>query len=69
MKDIETDYSNTMKTINCLKIGIQSIFDKIKISPDDVPELIGSKCVTESNMLHYLGCIEKVTDEIIDMYT
>ncbi|CDW83323.1 UNKNOWN [Stylonychia lemnae] len=68
LKDIETDYQNTMKTINCLKIGIQSIFDKIKIQPDDVPELIGSKCVTESNMLQYLGCIEKVCDEVLEMY-
>lgn len=31
LKAVETDYENTMKTINALKVGIQSIFDKIKI--------------------------------------
>lgn len=62
---METDYENTMKTINALKIGIQSIFDRIKVGANSsltleelVPEIAGSKSVTESNMLRYLGFIE-----------
>jgi hypothetical protein len=47
-----------MKTINALKIGIQSIFERIGCSTEAIPELIGSDCVTESNMMHYLGVIE-----------
>ena len=47
-----------MKTINALKIGIQSIFERIGCSTEQIPELIGSNGVTESNMMHYLGVIE-----------
>lgn len=47
-----------MKTINALKIGIQSIFDRIGCNTEIVPELIGTTGVSESNMMHYLGVIE-----------
>eukprot|EP00347_Sterkiella_histriomuscorum_P017603 403348708 len=65
LKSIELDYMHTMKTINALKVGIQSIFNKIKVSTDDIPELTGSKQVSESNMLQYLSYIERVTDETL----
>ena len=54
-----------MKTINALKIGIQSIFERIGCSTDNIPELIGSDTVTESNMMHYLGVIEQRTNEVL----
>ena len=47
-----------MKTINALRIGISSIFERVGCSTDSIPELIGSSGVTESNMMHYLGVIE-----------
>lgn len=47
-----------MKTINGLKVGIQSIFERIGCNLDDSPELIGSTGVTESNMMNYLAVIE-----------
>ena len=58
-----------MKTINALKIGIQSIFDRIGCNTDEIPELFGSDGVTESNMMHYLGVIEQRTNEVLQMYT
>lgn len=47
-----------MKTINALKVGVSSIFERIGCNTEIVPELIGSTGVTESNMMHYLGVIE-----------
>ena len=57
-----------MKTINALKIGIQSIFERIGCNTEVVPELIGSTGVTESNMMQYLGVIEQRTNEVLQMY-
>jgi coiled-coil domain-containing protein 63/114 len=57
-----------MKTINSLRIGIQSIFDRIGCNTELVPELIGSTNVTESNMMYYLGVIEQRTNEVLQMY-
>jgi predicted nucleic acid-binding Zn-ribbon protein len=57
-KEYDKQYQETMKTINALKIGIQSIFDRIGCNTEVVPELIGATGVTESNMMHYLGVIE-----------
>ena len=68
-KEYEKQYSETMKTINALKIGIQSIFDRIGCNTDEIPELFGSDGVTESNMMHYLGVIEQRTNEVLQMYT
>lgn len=67
-KEYERQYSETMKTINALKIGIHSIFDRIGCSTEQTPELIGSTGVTESNMMHYLGVIEQRTNEVLQMY-
>ena len=59
----------TIKTINGLKIGIKSIFDRIGCNNEQVAELVGSHGVTESNMMQYLGIIEKRTNEILSMYS
>ena len=64
-KEYEKQYTETMKTINALKIGIQSIFERIGCTTEAIPELIGSDCVTESNMMHYLGVIEQRTNEVL----
>jgi hypothetical protein len=54
-----------MKTINSLKVGVSSIFERIGCNTEIVPELIGSTGVTESNMMHYLGVIEQRTNEVL----
>lgn len=64
-KEYEKQYSETMKTVNALKIGIQSIFNRIGCNIDLTPELIGSTGVTESNMMVYLGVIEQRTNEVL----
>lgn len=64
-KEYERQYSETMKTINSLKIGIQGIFERVGCTTDMTPELIGSSGVSESNMMHYLGVIEQRTNEVL----
>lgn len=50
-KRYEAEYMDTIKTINSLKIGIKSIFDRIGCNTDQAQEIIGSHGVSESNML------------------
>ena len=59
----------TVKTVNALKIGIKSIFDRIGCNNEQVSEIVGTHGVTESNMMQYLGIIEARTNEILQMYS
>lgn len=68
-KEYEKQYQETVKTINQLKIGIKSIFDRIGCNNESVQEIIGTHGVTESNMMQYLGIIEQRTNEILQMYS
>ena len=64
-KEYEEEYQNTVKTINQLKIGIKSIFDRIGCNNETVQEIVGTHGVTESNMMQYLGIIEQRTNEVL----
>jgi len=68
-KEYEKQYQETVKTVNQLKIGIKSIFDRIGCNNESVQEIIGTHGVTESNMMQYLGIIEQRTNEILQMYS
>jgi len=57
-----------MKTINALKAGVQSIFDKIGCTVDNAQDVLGGQGVNEGNMMQYLGVIEQRTNEILQMY-
>lgn len=48
-----------------MRVGIESVFDRVGCNTEMVPELIGSTGVTESNMMHYLGVIEQRTNEVL----
>lgn len=64
-REYERQYGETMRTINALKVGISSIFERIGCSTEQTQELIGATGVTESNMMHYLGVIEQRTNEVL----
>ncbi|CAM9405843.1 unnamed protein product [Ascophyllum nodosum] len=67
--EYECRYQTTMKTINQLKTGIQSIFSRIGAWDNSpVEEMLGNHGVTESNMMQYLGMIEQRTTEILHCY-
>jgi predicted nucleic acid-binding Zn-ribbon protein len=68
-QEYDSQYRETMKTINALKIGVQSIFDRIGCNTESVQETLGTHGVTESNMMQYLGIIEQRTNEILQMYS
>jgi chromosome segregation ATPase len=62
-------YQAAQKTVNALKVGIQSIFHKIGC--DKMPQsenLDKTEGVTELNMMSYLGIIEQRTNEILQLY-
>ena len=68
-KQYDEKYQAAQKTVNALKVGIQSIF--IKIGCDKMPQaesLDPSEGVTEANMMQYLGIVEQRTNEILQLY-
>ena len=64
----EKKYEAAMKTVNALKVGIQSIFNKIGCNTPANLEMLGKEGVTEANMMQYLGIIEQRTNEILQLY-
>ena len=64
----EKKYEAAMKTVNALKVGVQSIFSKIGCNTPENMGLLGNEGVTEGNMMQYLGIIEQRTNEILQMY-
>jgi len=67
-EQFEKKYEAAMKTVNALKVGIQSIFNKIGCNTAANMELLGNEGVTENNMMQYLGIIEQRTNEILQLY-
>ena len=61
-------YEAAMRTVNALKVGVQSIFSKIGCNTPENMGLLGNEGVTENNMMQYLGIIEQRTNEILQLY-
>eukprot|EP01029_Cantina_marsupialis_P009111 TRINITY_DN2133_c0_g3_i1.p1 TRINITY_DN2133_c0_g3~~TRINITY_DN2133_c0_g3_i1.p1 ORF type:complete len:560 (-),score=210.49 TRINITY_DN2133_c0_g3_i1:68-1747(-) len=61
----EMRYNEAQKTVNSLKIAIQSLFEKIDCSSSGMAEMLADSIVTEANMMQFLGMIEQRTNEII----
>ncbi len=64
----EKKYEAAQKTVSALKVGIQSIFNKIGCNTPANMEMLGNEGVTEANMMQYLGIIEQRTNEILQLY-
>lgn len=64
----EAKYSTAMKTVNALRAGIFSIFNKIGCATPATKEMLGDDGVTEQNMMQYLGIIEQRTNEILQQF-
>mmetsp|Transcript_2733 Transcript_2733/g.5619 ORF Transcript_2733/g.5619 Transcript_2733/m.5619 type:complete len:535 (-) Transcript_2733:51-1655(-) len=60
----ESKCNNSQKTIESLKKGIQTMFEKLECKSD----LLSDSTVTEANMLQFLGIIESRTNEILAAY-
>jgi coiled-coil domain-containing protein 63/114 len=64
----EMKYQDALKTTNSLKIGIQSIFNKIGCNTSAMSEMLADSMVTEANMMQYLGMIEQRTNEVLQLF-
>jgi coiled-coil domain-containing protein 63/114 len=64
----EQKCSEATKTINSLKMGIQSIFNRIDCGTSDMAQMLADSTVTEANMMQYLGMIEQRTNEILQSF-
>ena len=64
----EIEYQSSVKKLDLVKAGIESIFSTLECDQDEFSELLGSQGVTESNMMVYLGIIEQKINEIIQAY-
>lgn len=61
-------YDGTMKTLDQLKSGIDSLFTKINCDRSPIVEMLGDAGVTETNMMQYLGIIEQRTNELLQLF-
>eukprot|EP00937_MAST-01D_sp_MAST-1D-sp2_P006080 g6080.t1 len=64
----EQKCTEAQKTINSLKMGIQSIFNRIDCSTSAMSEMLADSSVSEANMMQYLGLIEQRTNEILQQF-
>ncbi len=64
----EQKHAECTKTVNSLKVGIHSIFNKIECSSSSMSDMLSGETVTEANMMQYLGMIEQRTNEILQMW-
>mmetsp|Transcript_37190 Transcript_37190/g.91946 ORF Transcript_37190/g.91946 Transcript_37190/m.91946 type:complete len:562 (-) Transcript_37190:205-1890(-) len=64
----EQRFQGAMRTVNALKAGITSIYNKIGCNTAANREMLGEEGVSEQNMMQYLGIIEQRTNEILQMY-
>ena len=64
----EKKFETAQKTVNSLKQGIWSIFNKVGCNTPAVREMLGEGGVSDGNMMQYLGIIEQRTNEILQLY-
>jgi len=64
----EIEYQKSLKKLDLIKSGIESIFTTVECDQEETDELLGNQGVTESNMIVYLGIIEQKINEIIQAY-
>jgi hypothetical protein len=64
----ESKFQEGLKTINSLKVGIQSLFAKLECNTSSMADMLTDSMVTEANMMQYLGMIEQRTNEVLQMY-
>ena len=61
----ETKCSETQKTIESLKKGIQTMFTKVEC---DTESMLSDSTITEANILQFLGLIEQRCNDILQQY-
>ena len=67
-KQVEEKLESSGATLNALRAGIKSAYDKLGCDTESNRELFGDQGVTDQNMLSYLGIVEQRANEVIAMY-
>merc|ERR1711988_351518 len=64
----EQKCTEAQKTINSLKMGVHSIFNRIDCTKSASSEMLADSSVSEANMMQYLGLIEQRTNDILQQF-
>lgn len=60
----------SVKILDQLKAGIESVFGKINCDRSAISDMLGDNdAVNETNMMQYLGIIEQKTNELLQIHT
>jgi len=60
----ESKCQKSMKVLNSVKPIIENLFTNLEFYKNEIPELLGSHGVTDSNMMAYIGAIEQRREEM-----
>lgn len=60
----ESKCQKSMKMLNSVKPIIENLFTNLECYKNDIPELLGSHGVTDSNIMAYIGAIERRREEM-----
>lgn len=63
----EVKYQESQQTLNHIRAGIESIFQRIGCQQQDLPSGCGNG-ISESNMMQYIAVIEGRTNELLKIY-
>ena len=64
IENYETKYQKSLKMLNSVKPIIENLFNNLECYKNEIPELMGSHGVTDSNIMTYIGAIEKRREEM-----
>lgn len=62
----ETRFQIAQKTINSLKVAIESMVRSLECRPQN--EMLAEQAVTENNMIQFLGVLEQRSNELLRLY-
>ncbi len=56
-------------TLDQLKLGIESVFNKIRCDKTDISGQLGNASINDANVMRYLGVVEQRTNELLQLQT
>ena len=60
---------SSASTLEQLKIGIDSLFVKIKCDKADIAQQLGNSSINDSNIMQFLGLVEQRSNELLQLQT
>lgn len=64
IESYESKYQKSLKMLNSVKPIIENLFTNLECYKKEIPELLGSHGVTDSNIMAYIGAIEQRREEL-----